>query len=857
MIVDPRIPFPQANGSVWTRAPEAAPGHFDELRGRCAPQEPGRAGDRLATGWHQWLQHLGDLGAEALDRRYDSLQRMIRDNGVTYNVYADAHGPQRPWALDLFPMLLDTDDWSAIEAGVLQRVRLLEAVMVDVYGPQRLTRQALLPQALVRGHPGYLRPLHGITPQGGTHLHIAAFDLARGCDGRWWVVSQRTQAPSGLGYLLENRNCISMQFAGASQALGVRSLAASYKVLMESLVAACPELDGGPKRIVLLTPGPYNETYFEHAYLARHLGLSLVQGGDLLVRDERLYLKTLGGLEPVHGVLKRLDDEFLDPLELRSDSALGVPGLLQVVRAGQVLMANAPGSAFLESPALLGFLPALSQELLGQPLQLPSLPTWWCGEASALQAMLPQLRDCVIKPTYPSSHGESVIARDLAPQRLDEWAGRIMRSAENHTAQAYMPLSQTPVWQRGGLLMRSALLRVFALSAGPGSWHILPGGLARLAGRSENIASMQQGGSSADLWVLGATTAQADAARTPAPTPVQKQTAVGSRAAENLFWLGRYTERAENCVRLAQLTLHSLYGPDQGSAALLSWLGQMAVHQGLVLPDVPPATQSRRVFERALLANLADLVQAPSVGFNLRAMKNAASNVRERLSQSQWQTLVEAEQDFRRRCATPTQTGPQALQGAVHSISDTLGALESANQFLAAITGAQVDRMMRDDGWLVLSVGRLIERLGTLASVLSSSLATQALAEDGGFRGVLALFDSTITFQSRHPQSRELDALLDLLVLDADNPRSISWVVQTLLKRLARLDTNTSGGAALAHSLSDPGAWPWSDLRSLAWPGPQPALQRQLDGLAQAAWALSESIGRRYFSHADSRSLGA
>lgn len=855
--MEPRIPFSHADGGVWAQAPGAAPGHFDELRGRCAPLARGQAGDERAPGWRQWLQQLGDVEAQELDRRYDSLQRMIRDNGVTYNVYADVSGPQRPWALDLFPMLVEAEDWSVIEAGVLQRVRLLEAVMADVYGPQRLTRQALLPQALVQGHPGYLRPLHGMKPQGGTHLHIAAFDLARGPNGQWSVVSQRTQAPSGLGYLLENRNCISMQFAGAFQSLGVRSLAAPYKALMDGLLAACPELEGGPKRIVLLTPGPYNETYFEHAYLARHLGLSLVQGGDLLVRDERLYLKTLGGLEPVHGVLKRLDDEFLDPLELRSDSALGVPGLLQVVRAGQVLLANAPGSAFLESPALLGFLPALSQELLGQSLQLPSLPTWWCGEPSALQAMLPQLRACVIKPTYPSGHGESVIARDLAPGQLDEWAERIVRSAENHTAQAYMPLSQTPVWQRGSVLMRSAMLRVFALSRGPGSWHVLPGGLVRLAGRSENIASMQQGGSSADLWVLGATAAQADTARAPAPTALQKQTAVGSRAAENLFWLGRYTERAENCVRLAQLALHSLNGPDQGSPPLLAWLSQMAVQQGLVLPDVPPATQSRRVFERALLANLADLNQAPSVGFNLQAMKNAASNVRERLSQSQWQTIVAAEQDFRLRCAGLSEARQQAWQGAAYPISDTLGALESTSQVLAAITGAQVDRMMRDDGWLLLSMGRLIERLGTLASALSSSLATQALAEDGGFRGVLVLFDSTITFESRHPQNRELHALLDLLVLDTDNPRSLTWVVQTLRNRLGRLAASTSHGAALAHSLSDPSAWSWSDLRSMAWPSPQPALQRHLDDLSQAAWALSESIGRRYFSHVDTRSLSA
>lgn len=850
-------PLTPADPSPWARVPAAAPGHFDELRGCRTGDTGAAASDRLAPSWRRFLDGLNDPSINAFDRRYDSLQRMIRDNGVTYNVYADADGPQRPWALDLLPMLMDAADWSAIETGVLQRVRLLEAVMADVYGPQHLTRRALLPEALVRGHPGYLRVLHGAQPLGGTHLHIAAFDMARGPDGRWWVVSQRTQAPSGLGYLLENRNCISLQFPDAFMGMGVRSLTASYEALLESVVAACPDLDGGPKRIVLLTPGPYNETYFEHAYLARHLGLSLVQGGDLLVRNERLYLKTLNGLEPVHGLLKRLDDEFLDPLELRSDSALGVPGLLEVVRAGNVLIANSPGSAFLESPALLGFLPALSQELLGQALLLPSLATWWCGESTALQAMLPQLRGGVIKPTYPSGHGESVIARDLSPQRLDEWTGRIMRSAEEHTVQSYMPLSQTPVWQKSGMAMRSALLRIFALSSGRGQWHVLPGGLVRLAGRSEHIASMQQGGSSADLWVLGASQKPLEPARAPVLKPLQGQTAVGSRAAENLYWLGRYTERSENCVRLAQLTLQSLYGPDQGSPILLSWLSQLAVTQGLVLSDVPPAHQSRRVFERALLANLADLGQAPSVGFNLRAMKNAAATIRERLSGSQWQTIVQAEQDFQTRSAAINPTLELGLQGAPYSVSDTLSLLESTSQTLAAITGAQVDRMMRDDGWLILSAGRLIERLGTLASTLSGSLSTGALAEDSGYRAALALFDSTITFQSRHPQSRDLDALLELLVRDHNNPRSLTWVVKTLRTRLARLAANTSADNPLGEDLPEPTAWPWPQLRHPAWPAPQIQLQTHLEELARSAWSLSESIGRRYFSHADSRSVGA
>ena len=857
--VTARTTSPTNSPSAWLRAAPASAGHFDELRGSSA-EAPGQT---HAPAWRDFLAHMEAGSPDELNQRREQLQRLIRDNGVTYNVYADADGPQRPWALDLFPMLLGPQDWAEIEAGVRQRAQLLEAIMADVYGPQRLTRRALLPEALVRGHPGYLRPLHGLAPQGGMHLHIAAFDLARSPQGRWWVVSQRTQAPSGLGYLLENRNSISLQFPQAFQSLGVRSLASSYRNWLDAMTAACPDLDGGPKRMVLLTSGPYNETYFEHAYLARYLGLSLVEGSDLLVRGERLYLKTLGGLEPVHGVLKRLDDEFLDPLELRADSTLGVPGLLQVLRAGQVLIANAPGSAFLESPALLGFLPALSQELLGQSLRLPSLATWWCGERAALQAMLPQLRDYVIKPTYPSGHGESVIARELSRSRLDEWAGRILRTGEDHTVQAYMPLSQTPIWHQGAMAMRSALLRVFALSDGRGAWQVLPGALARLAGRSENIASMQQGGSSADVWVLSGKApasvapASAESSLVASRVPIHRKSAISSRSAENLYWLGRYTERAENSVRLAQLTLQGLHGENQDATALLAWLSRVAVDNALVLPGVPPATQSRRVFERALVASLADPALATSVGFTLQAMKNAAGNVRERLSQSQWQTMVQTERDFRQQCALLTATPARDLPGPGYSVSETLRTLEATSQMLAAITGAQTDRMMRDDGWRLLSIGRHIERLGTLASALAQGLNTGAVRSEGGFRAVLALFDSTITFQARHQQRRDLDALLDLLVLDTDNPRSLAWVVQTLRSRLAKLaGVSHPDQSELAALLSEPSQW--SDWCHGAADSQQTLVEQQLRALAYSAWTLSEQISRRYFSHAaDHRSVGA
>ncbi|RZJ11983.1 MAG: circularly permuted type 2 ATP-grasp protein, partial [Haliea sp.] len=320
-------------------APPAAPGHYDELRGGVSAPAPGTAyatnsiadRARLTSTWATFFENLGSEGFRDLNRRTVNLARQVRDNGITYNVYADANGPQRPWSLDLFPLIVTPQSWQQIEAGVLQRVKLLDRVMADVYGPQKLLAGNLLPPALVQGHKGYLRPMHGVQPAGGNHLHIAAFDMARDPSGAWWVVSQRTQAPSGLGYLLENRLIISRLFPEAFSGMNVQRLAGCYRALVDGLRAMSPARSEA--RIVLLTPGPYNETYFEHAFLARYLGLTLVEGSDLTVRDQHLYLKTLQGLEPVHGILKRLDDEFLDPLELRSDSRLGVPGLQQAGHA--------------------------------------------------------------------------------------------------------------------------------------------------------------------------------------------------------------------------------------------------------------------------------------------------------------------------------------------------------------------------------------------------------------------------------------------------------------------------------------------------------------------------------------------
>ena len=845
--------------------PAAASGHFDELRARLSTQSGLTFSSDLAEPWQGFFENAQRDGQGDWNVRARSLSRQIQDNGVTYNVYADKNSPQRPWSLDLFPLIIGSEDWAHLEAGVLQRMQLLEHILSDIYGPQDLVKNGLIPPALVQGHPGYLRAMHGCIPAGGTYLHVAAFDLAHGPDGNWWVVSQRMQAPSGLGYLLENRLAVSRVFPQAFESLHVQRVGGTYRALIDSMKLLSPQ--GQAAHIALLTPGPYNETYFEHAYLARYLGISLVEGNDLIVRDQRLFLKTMRGLVPVHALLKRLDDQFLDPLELRSDSTLGVPGLLQAVRAGNVLIANAPGTAFLESPALLGFMPALSRRILCEDLRLPALPTWWCGERAACQEVLPQLGAHTIKPTFPGSqlhpHFDSVLGPNLSEAETAAWKQRILRYGDAHTVQAYVPLSQMPTWRSeesgGRIVPRSFMLRVFAVSQGAGSWRVLPGGLARVAGGASEVASMQQGGSSADVWVIAKGAIDKTTLLQPKVSPDtigRHKWLVTSRSAENLFWLGRYTERAENSVRLARLILESLSGEDQASSTLLQWLGHLALSNNLVLPGVPLPSASphaRRVFERALIGDLGSRKGATSVGYTLQALRFAGSAVRERLSQEQWNLLQRAESHLLGSCA-------QSIANEDFSAPQALTILQQTSEYLAAITGMQTDRMTRDDGWRLLSIGRHLERLVFLANALIVGIETGCVHHHAGFEAILSLFDSAITFHAQFQQSRDLVALVNLLVLDRDNPRSLAWVASTLSSRLRKLATSeTSVVEELAHSMPDIDSWSLRELCGANGTGDYPELMRTVRLCSDSAARLSDRIGAVYFTHSGEtgRSVGA
>ena len=860
--------LPDAAAVAAAVAHRGTPGQFDELRAMLSPGAPAPAGG-LSPLWRQFFCSLGHDGWADLRARQLRVQQRVREDGATYNIYAERGDADRPWPLELLPFIVRADDWAAIERGVQQRAKLLELALADIYGPQTLLRDALLPPSLVFAHPQYLRPVHGLWPRGGTHLHIAAFDLARTPNGGFTVLAQRLQAPSGLGYLLENRLIIGPQFHDEFVALRVQRLASTFRSLLDGLMRASPA--GERSRIVLLTPGPLNETYFEQVFLARYLGITLVEGSDLTVRGTRLYLKTLHGLERVHVLLRRVDDEFLDPLELRPDSALGVPGLLQCLRAGELVMANAPGAGFLESPGLSAFWPAVAQRLLGEDLLLPAPTTWWCGEEAVWAEQRERLDQFLVAPTFPSrtpSAPASDTVRQGAPGRPGEAGGpmvqvvsqlgeaaraaliaRIDADPAAYTLLTPQRPSETPVWADGQLWPRAAVMRVYALADGSGGWHVLPGALTRVAGRDEAmhdpLLSMQRGAASVDTWVIARGVVDSSSLLPKALTAAELQgwhRTVSSRAAEDLFWLGRYTERAENCTRLTRVMLEAL---PEASEPVLQMLDALARRHGLVPAGVPTPQQSMRLFERALVQGLGDAHGLTSVAFNLRALRGCAKALRERLSPEHWKLIHEVGDHFEHHLAAVLD------EAEGHATApDVLGVLARATTHLAAITGAQTDRMTRDDGWRLLSVGRQIERLDMLSHALATAFEHGVHEADDGFAVVLGLFDSVITYRAQFQARREVLPLLHLLVFDTDNPRSLAWVARTMRDRCAKLARQHPAWAQrVVAALPAPESW---GLEAMAAPdaaGRHSALIEALGTCSEAARMLSDEIDRQLFVH--------
>lgn len=836
----------------------AAPDGFDEML------------DAARVPRAHWRAMLADLAHEAPDmmrQRLEMVQRQVLENGVTYNVPADADGMERPWDLNVLPLILPHDEWSGIEAAVVQRATLLNKILVDVYGGQAMLREGLLPPALVHGHAGFLRPCHGMRHHDGIALHFYAVDLARAPDGRWWVLADRTQAPSGAGYALENRSIIAPTFPDLLRELKVQPLAGFFRTMLDSLehwgrlCAAggdmpAPLREGEMPLTVLLTPGPRTPSYYEQAYLARYLGLPLVEGSDLTVRDGVVYLKTLAGLHRVHVIMRRVDDESCDPLELQH-SMLGVAGLAQAARRGNVLVANSLGSSLLETGALLGFLPALSRRLLGEPLKMPSVATWWCGEPAALEAVVGNLDRLVIKPGFSQLPPFAVFGQDLAGEARAAFVARLRANPDNYIAQEVVRLSQAPVWQAGpgpGLQARAIGLRVFACAT-PQGYVVMPGGLTRVAtGPDARVLTMQRGGSSKDTWVQARASVEAHRPQKRSITSadlVREDTNLSSRVAENLLWFGRHAERCDNIARLLRVALAFLFNVrfDQRGAewptveALCIWFELLDGERKPAAPGAgqagtPPAAifTDAEIESALMLAVVSPAV--PGLAWQQQQLHRIAGLLHERFSVDNWRALNRMVQ-------------PAARPGERPSQSEVMTILDDATAAQMMLAGFALDGMTRDLGWRFMSIGRRLERLQFQSVVLQRALAMDG---NGNLEWLLELSDSIITYRARYRTRPEWLPVLDLLLCDETNPRSILFQINGIQGTLHRIaQTHGPCGEHLLAPLKEKllALEPGADLNH-----GNATLGGLLNRIELASAALSEAISVQFFSYTDNGRQG-
>ena len=750
----------------------------------------------LRPHWAHVGAALAELGHKELVRRQLEVDRLLDADGVTYNAFGNSDPRGRRWALDPVPLLLDSKDWSTIERGVIQRAELFSLILADLYGPRELLKRKLMPVEVVLRHPGFLRACNGPNIlasekgfYGANSLTTYAVDIGRDASGAPVALSDSAQSPSGAGYALENRLVMSRVFPSLYRDAQVHRVAPFFRALRRALQRSANQKSD--PRIVVMSPGPWSETAFEHAYLASYLGYPLVEGSDLTVKDGNVWMRSLGRLEPVDVILRRVDDGFCDPLELKSDSQLGVPGLVDVARRGAVAIVNPLGSGIMESPAMLPFLPAIAQHFLGQALLLSSVETHWCGEVTSCAYVLEHLSELVLKPVAREAGTSTVFGHELSTYEVSELKAKIVAAPWAWAAQALLPLATTPTLTPTGFEARRSVLRAFAVAQGD-SYTVMPGGLVRVAPSATSLLiSNQAGAITKDAWVLASEPEQLGGFWLNSGPIIEAVNPVGSmpsRAAENLFWVGRYAERAEGMVRLLRVVADrrndfSNATNPTGTMCLDLLLGALTT-VSTTFPGFSDPTNRANPGDE-LFDLIVESDRTGTLAHGVRHLLDAAYAVRDQLSNDTWLVIGNLDREI---FELNKGVGLNDRQSAVQ------GALSRAMQSLLALAGLHTESMVRDPGWHFMDAGRRLERALFLTAFLRATLsrendrATDSLL----LESVLTTAESIITYRRRYRSQAQVQTLLDLLLLDGGNPRSLAFQLGCLQNDIAQLPRSLS-----------------------------------------------------------------
>ncbi|NGP18316.1 circularly permuted type 2 ATP-grasp protein [Devosia aurantiaca] len=765
----------------------------------------------LRPGWDKLMGAFDALGPIELAARFERADQYLRDAGVFYRKYDGAEGKERAWPLAHIPLLIDEADWLRISSGLTQRAEMLERIVADIYGDNRLVQEGLLPPELVAQNNEFLRPLVGVKPVSGNFLHFCAFELGRGPDGNWWVLGDRTQAPSGAGFALENRVATTRALSDIYGTLDIHRLAGFFRGFRDALFAQARPSGG---RVGILTPGQLNETYFEHAYIARYLGLMLLEGEDLTVEDGQVMVRTVAGLKPVSVLWRRVDASFVDPLELRYDSHIGTPGMVEALRSGSISMINALGTGILETRSLAAFMPRLSKHLLGGALELPEIATWWCGQPAERDYVLDNFDALMIGPAFSTAlpfddlRG-TALGASMTPAQKAQLKDRIASNGADYVGQEPVQLSTAPVYVDGKLEPRPITLRVYAARTGNG-WTIMPGGFARVGSTADTSAiNMQRGGHAADVWVMSSAPVEQVSLL---PREGEKLVrnfpgSLPSRAADNLVWLGRYAERCEATVRILRaynVRLAELSKPD------LPILKHCADFLDSIDVDVAEA------MPQGLLASIDSAV-------------HSAGQIRDRFSPDGWLALNDL-QKTARRFSTRIATG-----------DDSTRAMTVLLRKLAGFSGLVHENMYRFAGWRFLEIGRRLERAIQITRAVSCFTASDAPA--GSLEVLLEVGDSVMSHRRRYSVSAGTQSVVDLLVLDPLNPRSVLFQLTEL-----RTQVETLPGGIEDGQLSPVAKAALELHTALMIAEPSDMNPERLDALASEISSLASLIAMTYFS---------